>query len=184
MARPRPLQLNPSRGHRGAKDSGRSKNPRPIYSAPSGPLQGPPKHRRSSSHGASRNAVRPQRRCAYRVSGCRRRAVRPDPPGPVVQHVDALWRVAPIRRFVERLATFARVILLDKGGTGISDPVPLGGMPTLEEWMDDIRVVMDAVGSERAALISGAGACYLTLLSLRPTRSARGRSSSSTASPG
>ena len=79
-------------------------------------------------------------------------------------NVDALWRVAPIRRFVERLAAFARVILLDKRGTGISDPVPFGGLPTLEEWMDDIRAVMDAVGSERAALISGAGACYLTLL--------------------
>ena len=79
-------------------------------------------------------------------------------------NVDALWLVAPLAHFVERLASFARVILLDKRGTGISDPVPLGGLPTLEEWMDDIRAVMDAVGSERAALISAAGASYLTLL--------------------
>jgi class 3 adenylate cyclase/pimeloyl-ACP methyl ester carboxylesterase len=79
-------------------------------------------------------------------------------------NVDGLWRVAPLARFVERLAAFARVILLDKRGTGISDPVPLGGLPTLEEWMDDIRAVLDAVGSERAALISGVGASYLTLL--------------------
>ncbi len=79
-------------------------------------------------------------------------------------NVDALWHLAPLARFVERLASFARVILLDKRGTGISDPVPLGGLPTLEEWMDDIRAVMDAVGSERAALVSGPGACYLTLL--------------------
>src|SRR5512138_3051706 len=79
-------------------------------------------------------------------------------------NVDALWQFAPLARFVERLATFSRVILLDKRGTGVSDPVPLGGLPTLEEWMDDIRVVMDETGSERAALVSGVGASYLTLL--------------------
>jgi class 3 adenylate cyclase len=79
-------------------------------------------------------------------------------------NVDALWHFAPLARFVERLASFARVILLDKRGTGISDPVPLGGLPTLEEWMDDIRAVMDEVGSERAALFSAVGASYLTML--------------------
>jgi class 3 adenylate cyclase len=79
-------------------------------------------------------------------------------------NVDALWRVPPLARFVERLGGFARVILLNNRGTGISDPVPLGGFPTLEEWMDDIRAVMDAVGSDRAAIISGVGASYLALL--------------------
>lgn len=79
-------------------------------------------------------------------------------------NVDALWDFAPLARFVTRLSTFARVIVLDKRGTGISDPVPLGGMPTLEGWMDDIRAVMDAVGSERAAFVAGVGACYLALL--------------------
>ncbi len=87
-------------------------------------------------------------------------------------NVDALWHVPPIARFVERLAAFSRVILLDKRGTGISDPVPIRGLPTLEEWMDDIGTVMDAVGSERAALVSGLAACYLTLLfaATYPTR--------------
>ena len=79
-------------------------------------------------------------------------------------NVDAMWRLEPMARFVERLATFGRVILLDNRGTGISDPVPLGGFPTLEEWMDDIRAVMDAVGSARASIISGVGASYLALL--------------------
>ena len=79
-------------------------------------------------------------------------------------NVDAMWRLPPLARFVERLAAFARVILLDKRGTGVSDPVPLGGLPTLEEWMDDIRAVMDAIGSNRAALVSGVGASYLALL--------------------
>jgi class 3 adenylate cyclase len=79
-------------------------------------------------------------------------------------NVDALWHLEPLARFVERLTAFARVILLDKRGTGISDPVPLGGLPTLEEWMDDIRAVMDEVGSERAAFVSAVGAGYLTML--------------------
>jgi class 3 adenylate cyclase len=79
-------------------------------------------------------------------------------------NVDALWDFAPLARFVERLSSFARVIVLDKRGTGISDPVPLGGVPTLEGWMDDIRAVMDTVGSERAAIAAGVGACYLALL--------------------
>jgi len=79
-------------------------------------------------------------------------------------NVDALWRLPPLARFVERLAGIGRVILLDNRGTGISDPVPLGGLPTLEEWMDDIRAVMDAVGSSRAAVIAGVGASYLALL--------------------
>src|SRR5579859_5562633 len=79
-------------------------------------------------------------------------------------NVDALWDFKPLARFVERLASFARVILVDKRGTGVSDPVPLGGLPTLEEWMDDIRAVLDGVGSKRAAFVSGVGACYLTLL--------------------
>jgi class 3 adenylate cyclase len=79
-------------------------------------------------------------------------------------NVDALWDLAPLAHFVERLSHFARVILLDKRGTGISDPVELGGLPTLEEWMDDIRSVIDAAGSERVALVAGVGACYLALL--------------------
>ena len=54
-------------------------------------------------------------------------------------NVDAQWRLPPLARFLERLAAFGRVIVLDKRGTGLSDPVPLGRLPTLEEWMDDIR---------------------------------------------
>jgi class 3 adenylate cyclase len=79
-------------------------------------------------------------------------------------NVDTQWELPPLARMLERLASFSRVIVLDKRGTGLSDPVPLGGLPTLEEWMDDIRAVLDAVGSERAALLSGVGASYLTIL--------------------
>jgi len=79
-------------------------------------------------------------------------------------NVDSLWRVPPLARFVERLAAFSRVILLDKRGTGLSDPVPFGGLPTLEEWMDDLTAVLDAAGSREAAILSGVGASYLALL--------------------
>jgi class 3 adenylate cyclase/esterase/lipase len=53
-------------------------------------------------------------------------------------------------RLFERYASFARVIIFDKRGTGVSDPIE--GIPTLEERMDDLRAVMDAAGAERAAL--------------------------------
>jgi len=79
-------------------------------------------------------------------------------------NVVAQWRLPPLARFIDHLASFSRVILLDKRGTGVSDPVPLGGLPTLDEWMDDIRTVLDAAGSERTALLSGAGASFLTIL--------------------
>jgi pimeloyl-ACP methyl ester carboxylesterase len=61
-----------------------------------------------------------------------------------------MWEEPSYRRFVERLGSFARVLLFDKRGMGLSDRVQAG---TLEERMDDVRAVMDAVGSESAALI-------------------------------
>jgi class 3 adenylate cyclase len=79
-------------------------------------------------------------------------------------NVDGQWAVPPLARMLERLASFSRVIVLDKRGTGLSDPVPLGRLPTLEEWMDDIRAVLDAVGSEATALLAGVGASYLAIL--------------------
>ena len=62
--------------------------------------------------------------------------------------------VPPLARFDDRLASFGRVILFDKRGVGLSDPVPTTAFPPIEEWMDDLRVVMDAVGSQRAAIIA------------------------------
>jgi class 3 adenylate cyclase/pimeloyl-ACP methyl ester carboxylesterase len=62
--------------------------------------------------------------------------------------------VPPLARFDDHLASFGRVILFDKRGVGLSDPVPTTAFPPIEEWMDDLRVVMDAVGSERAAVIA------------------------------
>jgi class 3 adenylate cyclase len=56
-------------------------------------------------------------------------------------------------RWLRRLATFGRVIMWDKRGTGLSERVPVDRLPTLEERMDDLRVVMDAAGSERAVAL-------------------------------
>jgi pimeloyl-ACP methyl ester carboxylesterase len=68
-----------------------------------------------------------------------------------VSNVEHWWEVPASGRFLRRLASFSRLILLDKRGTGLSDP--LTGASTLEERMDDVRAVMDAAGSEQAALL-------------------------------
>lgn len=65
-------------------------------------------------------------------------------------HLDVDWELPAYRHFYERLGEFTRVILFDKRGLGMSDRVT--GVCCLEERMDDIRAVMDAVGSERAAV--------------------------------
>ncbi len=66
-------------------------------------------------------------------------------------HVELIWEHELTARFQEGLASFARVITFDRRGSGLSDPVL--GAPTLEQRMDDVRAVMDAAGSERAALV-------------------------------
>ncbi|HEX7318116.1 MAG TPA: alpha/beta fold hydrolase [Pyrinomonadaceae bacterium] len=70
-----------------------------------------------------------------------------------VSHLEYFWREPSFARFLRRLATFSRLILFDKRGTGLSDRVPLDQLPTLEQRMDDVRAVLEAVGSERAAII-------------------------------
>jgi pimeloyl-ACP methyl ester carboxylesterase len=69
-----------------------------------------------------------------------------------VSHVEVQWEVPGWAAFLRGVAKHARVLVFDKRGTGMSDRV--AGVPTLEERSDDIRAVMDAAGSERAALIS------------------------------
>jgi len=68
-----------------------------------------------------------------------------------VSHVELVWEMPPAARIIERLASFARVIMFDKRGTGLSDPV--SGAPTLEERIDDLRAVMEAAGSRQAVVI-------------------------------
>src|SRR5215472_8450726 len=67
-----------------------------------------------------------------------------------VSNIEVFWEDRTVARFFGRLASFSRLILFDKRGTGLSDRV--AEMPNLETRMDDVRAVMDAVGCERAAL--------------------------------
>jgi class 3 adenylate cyclase len=78
-------------------------------------------------------------------------------------HVDAQWDVPPLADFRERLAAFGRLIMFDKRGTGLSDPIPTASLPTLEEFMTDIPAVLDTVGSERPALITNIGGGILAM---------------------
>jgi len=70
-----------------------------------------------------------------------------------VSHLEYFWEEPHFTAFLNRLASFSRLILFDKRGTGLSDHVPLSELPTLEQRMEDVHAVMNAVGSERAVLI-------------------------------
>jgi pimeloyl-ACP methyl ester carboxylesterase len=85
-------------------------------------------------------------------------------------HLDLQWEMPPFAHFFERLGSFARLIVFDKRGTGLSDPV--SDAPTLEQRSDDVRAVMDAAGSERAALfgISEGGPMSIVFAATHPER--------------
>ncbi|TMK99810.1 MAG: adenylate/guanylate cyclase domain-containing protein [Actinobacteria bacterium] len=79
-----------------------------------------------------------------------------------LSHLDFQWMNPTLTSFLLRLAGFSRLIMFDKRGSGLSDPV--GEAPTFEERMDDIRAVMDAVGSERAALLGFSEGCAMSAM--------------------
>ncbi len=79
-------------------------------------------------------------------------------------HMDAQWDFPPLAEFRQRLASFSRLIMFDKRGIGLSDPVPIDQLPTIEVWIEDLRAVMDAVGSERAALVTNIGGALMALV--------------------
>jgi pimeloyl-ACP methyl ester carboxylesterase len=81
-----------------------------------------------------------------------------------VSNVELMWDEPAHERFLRRLASFSRLILFDKRGTGLSDRVPHDQLPTLEDRMDDIRAVMDAANSHRRGplrLLGGGNLCVL-----------------------
>jgi pimeloyl-ACP methyl ester carboxylesterase len=81
-----------------------------------------------------------------------------------VSNLELMWDEPQYERFLRRLASFSRLIVFDKRGTGLSDPVPLDKLPTLEERMDDVRAVMDAVGSERAVVFGNSEGGQMSVL--------------------
>src|SRR6476659_8408364 len=87
-------------------------------------------------------------------------------------HMEAQWEVPPVAEFRERLASFGRLIMYDKRGSGLSDPIPTAQLPTIEEWMDDVPIVLAAAGSERAVIIAnlGGGMMAATYAAAHPER--------------
>lgn len=79
-----------------------------------------------------------------------------------VSAIDAMWDVPQTSRMLQRIATFARLIVWDRRGSGMSDGTP--GAASLEEQIDDVRAVLDAVGSEQPVLLSVMEGCALAAL--------------------
>jgi pimeloyl-ACP methyl ester carboxylesterase len=70
-----------------------------------------------------------------------------------VTNIEWMWTLPEIRKWFDRMSTFARVMVFDKRGVGLSDRVSVDALPSLEVRMDDARAVMDAAGSERAIVL-------------------------------
>ena len=89
-----------------------------------------------------------------------------------ISHVDLWWTIPETTAFLRRLASFCRLILFDKRGTGLSDPV--AGLSSLEERMEDLHAVLDAAGSERPALlgVSEGGPMSVLFAATYPDRAA------------
>jgi class 3 adenylate cyclase len=79
-----------------------------------------------------------------------------------VSHLELIWEEPQAAAFLRRLGEFSRLILFDKRGTGMSDPMTY--VPPVDERMDDIRAVMDAAGSERAAMLGYSEGAPLALV--------------------
>lgn len=89
-----------------------------------------------------------------------------------VSHQEAQWEVPPLAELRRRLAAIGRLITFDKRGAGMSDPVPIQSLPSIEAWIDDVRAVMDAAQSDRAALVTtfGGGLMGLVFAATHPDR--------------
>jgi pimeloyl-ACP methyl ester carboxylesterase len=89
-----------------------------------------------------------------------------------LSNVEMMWEEPRLARFLHRLASFSRLIVFDKRGTGLSDRV--AEFPTLEQRMDDVRAVRDAIGSARAALFghSEGGSMCILFAATYPERTA------------
>jgi len=89
-----------------------------------------------------------------------------------VTNIEVMWDDPGFARLLDRLASFSRLILFDKRGVGLSDRVPEERLPDLETRMDDVRAVMDAVGSERAVVfgVSEGGPMSMLFAATYPER--------------
>jgi class 3 adenylate cyclase len=81
-----------------------------------------------------------------------------------VGNMDLQWDVPPYARFLDRLASFSRLILLDRRGVGCSDRLPPGRAPTLEELVSDVTAVLDTIGSRRATVFAEQENAFVAML--------------------
>jgi pimeloyl-ACP methyl ester carboxylesterase len=90
--------------------------------------------------------------------------------GPIVTHVELFWAMPEFKAFFDQLATFCRVLLFDKAGVGLSDPIPK--VRLLEERAAEIEAVMDAAGFGKAVLfaMSEGGPQAIVFAARRPER--------------
>jgi pimeloyl-ACP methyl ester carboxylesterase len=90
--------------------------------------------------------------------------------GPMVTHVELFWTMPEFKAFFEQLATFCRVVMFDKAGVGLSDPVPK--VRTLDDRATEIEAVMDAVGFGKPVLfgMSEGGPASIVFAAKRPER--------------
>jgi class 3 adenylate cyclase len=90
-------------------------------------------------------------------------------------NLDAQWDDPRLARVPSRLASFARVIMLNQRGMGLSDPIPIDASMSAEDWIDDVRLVMDAAGADRVSLVgTGTAGTVATLLAAtQPDRVSR-----------
>jgi class 3 adenylate cyclase len=79
-------------------------------------------------------------------------------------HLEGRWELPGFAHYLDRLASFARVLSFDKSGIGLSDPIPTSSVPPLEEWIEDVRVVMDAAGVEQAAILGASEGALMAVL--------------------
>src|SRR3989442_8814947 len=92
-------------------------------------------------------------------------------PGPL-SHVEQIWEQPTVARVLRRLASYGRLILFDQRGTGLSDPVVPHEIPRLEEHVEDMRVILDEVGSKRTVVLGYAagGAPAMMFAATHPER--------------
>ncbi|MBA3654330.1 MAG: adenylate/guanylate cyclase domain-containing protein [Actinobacteria bacterium] len=87
-------------------------------------------------------------------------------------HIEHWWQAPLPAEFLKRLASFSRLLFFDRRGIGASDGVPRNAMPTWEEWTEDLGAVLDAAGSERAAILASldAGPIAMLFAAMHPER--------------
>jgi pimeloyl-ACP methyl ester carboxylesterase len=90
-------------------------------------------------------------------------------------HVEMVWEDPGIALFLRMLASFSRLIVFDRRGTGASDPLPPGAPPPWEAYAQDLTAVLDEVGSDQAALLAQLDASPMALFfaGTRPERTGR-----------